>query len=848
MARRQCDRIKGYRPLFLIWLAFVLPALAQPVLRHVPPRQVRAGSALTLDCTLKTGPDLRVQKANIFYRAGSDTTYRSVTLQSIGENWQGVVPARHVRGTKIAYFIVFLFNNQSLKTFPERNPYHSPHELEIMPPTATATLVPPAPGLPQTSAPPATTPVPIPSAAADAGDVAATDSLLLLTPDQDATYEANEVLLAVSYNGPGDLDPLLVRISMDGADVTRQAEISSALITYSPTNLSPGRHIIEIQAVDSRQTRIPPLSVRFFVTGADKPQEQSREKMYAHAYSDLAYEEYGNAGKGIAMAGAEVSGRWKSLSYRGHLFVTSLEDRHFQPRNRFGFSLENPWIGVSGGDVYPRYNELILAGKRVRGVSGYLHLGLVNMDVVYGHTQRAVKTTWKMATGGTGTDSLAVNRPGTFSQSLIGIRPSLGDGRHFQLGLTLLKIKDDTSSIAAGVMPKDNLVIGPDVKLSMIGGRVLFTAQAAVSAITHDIYPGAVTTDDVKRAFGSDFELPIDPQSLDDLLIINDSTIPLNPLQGGSLAYTVNLRLNLLNQYLNMGYRSIGSEYISLANPWLRKDLRGFFINDRLRLFSNRAYITLGYEQYADNFSEENSNPAIDLRTLNYAVTLLPGGNYPQFNISLRDQLRDNHVDTISVHSYQISSLLDSTTVLRDEREKIWFRDLALQASQNFRLFDLSHQISLGYISSRNIDDHRGARSSGYISPELTNRIVLLSLTTRFLTPLTTTLSYSNNVMNGAGIPDLDYNTLGFSSEYRLLQNRLSTFADWQYSAIEQKQPQGDLSQNRMQLRLGARWQVSPGQIVMLEGQLWRYRMELDDAADQSDTDTILRLRFDRYF
>ncbi len=851
MAHRRSGPNKSWLFLVMIWLAVASNhAFTQPLLKHNPPQQARMGSPIIIDCTLRTGPDLHVQKAHIFFRSGAETTYRSVTMQSIGDNWQGIIPAKLVRDKNFKYFITFLFDNQTLKTFPEKNPYNQPHALELLPPAAAVTIAPPAVAVPQKSSPSAPTasmPTPVPSVSSA---VTTSDTLQLLSPEPDGTYDAQDVLLAVSYMGETELDPLRVRIDLDIRDVTRQAEITGNLITLTPAELIPGRHIIKVQAHDVKNRLIPPVSVRFFIIGQEKSVTQAPEKMRAHVYTDLMYEETGDKGNRVAMAGAELSGKWKSFAYRGNLFFTSLEDRHFQPRNRFSFSISNKWIGVAGGDVYPRYNELILAGKRVRGVNGYLHLGLVNLDVVYGQTQRSVKTAWTRIPGGTDADSLQVNRYGTFSQTLIGVRPSLGDGRHFQLGLTLVKIKDDTGSVAAGLLPKDNLIIGPDVKLSLLRDRIVLTAQAAVSAITQDIYPGAVTSDDVERAFGDDFELPLDPQTLDNLLIINDSTIPLNPLDGGSLAYLVNLRVNLLQQFLNVGYRSIGSEYISLANPWLRKDLRGFFINDRLRFLSNRVYLTLGYEQYADNFSEQNANPAIDLRTLNYALTLLPGENYPQLNISLRDQLRDNHVDTISVQSYQISSLLDSTTVVRDEREKIWFRDLAIQASQNFRLFDISHQMNLGYISSRNIDDFEDERGAGHVSAELSNRIVMLSLTTRYAVPLTTTFSYSHNVMDGSGIPDLNYQTMAFSGEYRFLQDRLATFADCQYTHIRQQSAaSADIEQNRMQLRLGTRWQFSPGQSLVLEGQLWRYTMNLDEVSSTANaTDSILRLRFDRYF
>jgi hypothetical protein len=107
-------------------------------------------------------------------------------------------------------------------------------------------------------------------------------------------------------------------------------------------------------------------------------------------------------------------------------------------------------------------------------------------------------------------------------------------------------------------------------------------------------------------------------------LIINDSTYPINPLEGTSTAWNVSLRLNYFRNLLHVGYKSIGSQYYSLTNDWIRTDIAGFYFSDRLRLFSNKHYLTLGYENFKDNLAQEDARPSVDLQTLNYSLSWYP--------------------------------------------------------------------------------------------------------------------------------------------------------------------------------------------------------------------------------
>ncbi|HNW58768.1 MAG TPA: hypothetical protein PKI62_03735 [bacterium] len=836
---------------------------AQPVLHHVPPAAAAAGQDVPLQFSL-TGYIGRVIMARVYYRSESETTYRSIDLASQPPGWQGAIPGRLLRGSTLYYFISVLLDNQSILTWPGVNPYNSPHAIALSQPAGgpvplslpageiKSQLPVPVPAGPNKSQLPVPAPagpnkpqLPVPPPAREASAAAAAgDTLTLLSPEQEGLYASGEVMIAVSfYSESSRLNPKSVRIELDGRDVTAAAEISDRLISCSPPALAPGPHQVIIRAREAGGRTLRPQLIRFSIASAgaqDAP--RPRPSFQGHGWAELSQEQFGGHSDGIAIAGADFSGKTGPFSYRGTLFLTSLESRHYQPRDRFGFSLGSRMLGISLGDSYPRLHELILAGRRVRGATGYVHLGLINVDLVYGQIQRAVQTRFRE----NGSRQLIPSAYGTFSQSIIGVRPSLGDGRVFQLGMTLARIRDDSTSIKMGLHPKDNLVIGPDVKLALFGSRVLLTGAAAISFLTQDISYGPATADDLKRALHQESDLPLDPADLADLLIINDSTVPLDPTSGSSLAWFLNLQLLHWGHAVNLGYRSIGGQYSSLANPWLRKDLRGFYLQDRFRLYQNKLYLDLGFEEYADNFSELNGNPRTDLRTLQGGLALFPGGSLPQINFNLRDQLRDNHLHEILQDSLAISSVTD-TLITRDDREKIWFRDLTVQVSQSFALFNAAHQLSGSLISSRNIDSWQKERAPLLASADLTSRVTLVSLASRFALPFSSVVSYSSNHSEGASFHAIDYSTVAVSGEYRWLQDRLNGFAEWRRTGIRQSfAAAADATSDRQQFRVGLRWNLAAGQTLQGETQFWTYSAPA--GADHAKTDRYFRVRYDRYF
>ncbi|MBC7188507.1 MAG: hypothetical protein H5U38_15900, partial [Calditrichaeota bacterium] len=380
---------------------------------HLPVTSAFAGEPVELVIKIE-GTQQRAMEARIYYRRPEEQGYRYVEMREGVDQWVGEIPARDVVAPRIEYFISVVLDAETILTYPEFNPYYEPLQV----------LVAERPSKPEARP-----------------KVSYSElELMVLSPQPDEKVAAHEVVVAFSLRGdPAQVDSSSYRLLLDDRDVTRRAEVSSALVTFVPKRLPPGRHTAELRGTDRNGRPLQPARVSFVVTSGGLA--SAAREFSGRVYADLRYEDVSTITEETYQTGGSLAGRYGALSYRTDLFLTSREKKDAQPRNRYSLRLELPWLGVQVGDANPRFNDLVLWGKRVRGVYGYLHTGVINVDIVYGETYRAVE--------GRG-DSTGVQRFGTYRQMLYGVRPSFGRPNRFLLGLNLLKVKDDTSSVVWG--------------------------------------------------------------------------------------------------------------------------------------------------------------------------------------------------------------------------------------------------------------------------------------------------------------------------------------------------------------------------------------------------------------
>jgi len=830
---------------------------------HIPVTSLRQNERLAIEARVD-GATQPVVFMRLYYKSPGLDSFDYVEMSKAADGYFGELSPDRFPGGRVSYFILALFADQSVVTFPQSNPYGNPIEVEISGGGAAVPSTKPVvrPGFNQTE--PAGLPEPESGVIETAPAVLADSPVLVLSPEPDEKFGVGEeVVIAISlFADEGDsVDVGSLDLFVDGQRRSLDAEITADLVTYTTSNLRPGRHTATLRGYFASGVALPRAQVRFVVKGKARSALAERP-VQARVFAETRHENTSGIGFNDNNIGGSLSGNHGLIKYDAKFYLTSRENSQFQPRNRYSFNLELPLLGVSVGDVYPRFNDLMLWGKRVRGLYGRLHLGVINFDFITGQTLRKVPALYSTVIDTltnlplkniAGNDSTAVSTTGTWNQNLIGGRVSFGGGRNFQLGFNLLKVKDDSTALAASefsTTPQDNLVLGSDFLLAFANHRIEFRAGAAYSLITEDILGGPLTKAEIDTLF-PDFDLPIDPADFSDYLIINLSTKPLeDPRKGRSLAVNSSFRFNFLNNNLVVGYKRLGGEYVSLGNSFLRNNLRGFFFQDRFRLFRNKLYLNFGLENYDDNFDAVDENTPTKLKTVSSGFTVYPGAQWPSFTFSLRNHNRDNNIDSLFI---DLSQITPDTTHVGENNDT---RDVSFQMNYDTRFLNLNHSISLSYITSD--------RNDKFV-PETENasNVEVVTVRTRYDSPLVTTLNFARNDNNfGNGLNTFNFKMLGLKAEYPFFSRKLKTYLGANFtsasgvSASDTTTTTSVTDYKRLAFNVGARFDIASGQFFSLDASLVSFNdngFTLDtttglNVPNPSFTDRVFRLYYEKRF
>jgi hypothetical protein len=480
------------------------------------------------------------------------------------------------------------------------------------------------------------------SAPATAQRAQASADVLILSPEPGERIEAEDVLVAVSFPGLAGaaLSPGGVRAELGGRDITLESEIRGDVLTWRPRQpLPPGPHRVVITLLDADGRGGAPVAWTFTVTPASArgPSRQGATEPgrlggpgggigLARMQGSIVVEGAGNSasGEGAALrraedfvprmwlnAGGTIAPGWR---YATRIHASGYEQADQQPVNRYSFELRAPFFSVAAGDVHPVMQDLILAGRRVRGGQAELRGGPVRLSAVAGQSRRAVPALLDPL------DPASVARTGTYGQDLFAVRPSIGRGDRFQLGLTALRVRDDVASIpalrtitaaggvtrSANLQPKDNLVAGLDLTLRMAQGRLLVRYENGFSLLANDITGGPLSAAGLDSILTSTGNAPwnVDPSAYERFFIINSSMIPLDPRGLTNVAHQLRTTVRAGSHMLSLELRSVGGSYHTLGAPSLQRDRRGVRIRDSFTLLNDALIVSAGAERDEDNLDD----------------------------------------------------------------------------------------------------------------------------------------------------------------------------------------------------------------------------------------------------
>ena len=491
---------------------------------HLPPRQVTEGQTISIEA-IYTGDPAEITQARILYRKQGQVGYLETPLELRDAKLVGSIPGEIVAQPGIEYLIVLNLNNGGLVAYPPSDdPLNNPVKVPVSKPTQVSG-----------------------TALANSG-TGQSGQIIILSPSSGEKFQSGEPLvIAASMFNLENVDVNKVKLFLDNKDVTAYASISPDVITYTPQNLKPGTHTVYLEVGNIYGVRIATASWNFQVLSGT----QSLLNVTLHsnvslssrvdelhiktldtsqASGDSVY--YYNPIKKTVNRldfNTDADFAWAKLRLLANL--TSLEDTLHQPQNRYSLMLRNRWVKWILGDATPMVNRLALWGKRVRGNFVDLRLKYFNLQFVRGITDRSIS-------GGAVFDTTAMEWQRTgyhYKRGLTAIHPSVGDGKHFELGLIFLHARDsvntvtlkpkwfpyeynyvwehanyvdtvtfgqeerisfgDTSKIyyrLAGVKPQDNLVLGTDFKLFLDDRHIISQFSAAVSINNSDISDGPI--------------------------------------------------------------------------------------------------------------------------------------------------------------------------------------------------------------------------------------------------------------------------------------------------------------------------------------------------------------------
>lgn len=685
----------------------------------------------------------QITAAVLLYRNFGESEFTQVDMEIRGSSLTGSIPANDVLVPSIEYYIVFTTVNGEIETYPENSPDQRPPErIQVRAKSQQESEV------------------------------------LILSPPEGETVPFDELFISISLlRVPDTIDVKASKLYVNGQDHSDKILIADDLILFYPENfpgtLTSGNQFLKLELYNSDGSLYTTAS-RSFITVPRGTYDQTADLFQydLEITGETRNEQFDKKGSWYNNLETRFKSSYEDWDFGAHLYITSEEKSYRQPQNRFSVNIESDWLSVTGGDAYPNYPNLIMSGKRLRGISGELNLGFFNLQASYGQIRRSIEgellETYARDEVVFGSNIIEIDSSkyglpigkvnlGTFDRNLTAIRPSLKAGETFEFGLSFLHSKDDLNSIEFGNKPKENLVFGTDFGLNLDDRRIQINGEAAFNLYNSNIANGTLADSEIDSIFGKGEFIDTDPEDVKDIknilgkfITVNQFLGPWNPEKLSTFAAEASVLLRYFNNNFRVRYIYRGNDFQSFGQSFIKTDVTGFNFVDRVSLLRNKLFLSIGYERLTDNL--QDTKPATStFQTLNTSVSVYPGGDLPNFTIGY------SRYDNENVLSAADSSFY--TTAINDLTNKFY-----TQVSYNFT-YSVPHRASFNISTSSKSDetlrgdDASSTSISGSISSEWNNK-VQSHLGIIYYTSETAITPY-------------DYSSFKFGGTFKMLENKL---------------------------------------------------------------------------
>jgi len=760
----------------LILSLFVFGSIVQaqviPIVSKIDTREAIQNQPASI--SLELSQNQGISRVLLLYRPFGESEFHEMEMMLAGRTATTTLPASVVIPPYLEYFIRVEMIARNAETYPIQSPELNPLKLLVR--------------------------------EANPKD----QEVRILSPESGETVTAEDLAVAVSLFFASDaVNRADTRLYLDGIDVTSQAISSDDMILYSPKNfgrpLNLGTHFLRVELRDTSGNIYHTVEEGFSLSTASAIEAAAEQfRVNADGRAELRNESLVAGTANYARGELRVRSSYRNVNFGGTLYLDNQDKPDRQPQNRFSIFGETSFLRLQGGDSYPTFPSLFMSGKRIRGFAGNLTLGFFNLDVTAGQGTRSIEGTVDSTVGVNSqvvpslpnTTKLVRDTiydyftQGTYARNFLAVRPSFGSGENFQLGFTYLRAKDDLGSIKYGITPYDNVVAGSDLLLAFDDQRVKLQAQASVALSNKDITEGNFTDADYDSLEAQNEDLgkalkKIRPIA-EKIITVNANLFPTNPVGSDlpGVAFESMLSLNYFNNFVQAGFYRRGAAYLTLGNEYLQTDIQGFIVSDRIRMFQNRAFLSVSYEQKHDNTA--NTKPeTVTFSNLNTSVTVLPS-KLPGFTIGYgRYSLLS---DRLVGAPYMPDSLVVARKKSIDDATNRFF------IGSNYDFQALARQTLTVNISIAARDD------KSFYNRDQNNLYLQASLTTVYSIPLQTTLGVlvsqnttQSQMFTTLGLDsvlsetDFNYTTLILGAQYRMFNDdlRLTAALAPSFGAIE---------------------------------------------------------------
>ncbi|MEK6754562.1 MAG: hypothetical protein AABZ02_00255 [Bacteroidota bacterium] len=748
----------------LIFVCAVTEAQISSVIVRVNVPVVSQGQPLPV--SVEFTPSGRVERVLFKYRSFGETEYREQEMLLAANSATLTLSAQYILPPYVEYYVLVELGGGKTETYPLQNAETSPLKATIRP--------------------------------VDPKNL----EVRLLSPEQGETVAAEDLVVAVSlFYASDDVNRRGTKLYLNGVDVTAQAIFSDDVLLYSPANfprqLNLGVQFLRVELYDTGGALYHTVESNFNLSTATAiAAQESRFRMGVDGSLEARNEDVGATKNTFLRGQLRANGMFSALTFGSNIFMTNEEKSDRQPQNRFLAYGDLDFFKIQVGDAFPKFPSYIVSGKRVRGVTANLFLKFFNVDVSFGEAVRSIDGALLRDSTITYADASAAAArplntvpksgltysfftPGTYSRSFLAVRPSFGSGENFQLGFTYLKSKDDVGSIRHGILPQENMVLGSDILIAFDNQRFRLEGQASLSLTNKDITKGSFTDADYDLIAGVN-DPTLTPQDKTDrqddadqiknlakiggkFITINENLFPLNPIGTGlpGLAYEGSLTLNYFNNFIRAQYYQRGNAYLSFGNEFLQSDIKAFALSDRIRMFQNRALLSLSYEKREDN-TGQTKVATTEYGNINSSLTVFPGVNLPSFTVGYGIVTRKSDAST--------KDSLTRLFVADDKTNRI-----SLQLNYDFTA-GARHSLSLGASLSDkkdNTDFKRDQKNNSFSGSLMTVYKIPLQTTLSFNTNLTESSQFGTAPLAALVTTEFKITAVSFNARYSLLNDKL---------------------------------------------------------------------------